>query len=55
MRKAVFSILFFCVMITFAGCYQVSSNGDDFRTTPITNNPNLIPNEKFGSHTAAPF
>ena len=39
MKKAVYFLL--CVLAT--GCYQISSNDEDLNTTPITNNPQLIP------------
>jgi len=38
------------------GCYQLSSDGDtDFRTVPVTNNPNIIPQRQMGATTAMPY
>lgn len=27
-----------------AGCFQVYPDGEDYRTVPVTNNPNIVPN-----------
>lgn len=40
--------VFFCLMgvslFFLSGCYQVRGE-DDLRTVPVTNNPNIIPNQ----------
>jgi len=39
-----------------SGCYQLSSDGDgDFRTVPVTNNPNITPQRQMGALGAMPY
>jgi hypothetical protein len=39
-------ILLGAVACVFTSCYQAASNGDDdLSTTPVTNNPLIIPNQ----------
>ncbi len=40
-------LLFFSVLLAtvgLTGCYQVHSD-DDLRTIPVTNNPNIVPQQ----------
>ena len=43
MKVPVFA-LFLLAALSLYGCYQVHSD-DDLRTIPVTNNPNIIPNQ----------
>jgi len=49
--------LFFSLGLMCTGCYQASSNGDDdLITTPVTNNPNVVPDSGgFGPPSAMPY
>lgn len=38
------AILLILAVVTLSGCYQIHSD-DDLRTVPVTNNPNIIPNQ----------
>lgn len=31
-------------LLALAGCFQAYNPDDDFRTVPVTNNPNIVPN-----------
>jgi hypothetical protein len=31
-------------LLVLAGCFQTYNPDDDFRTVPVTNNPNIVPN-----------
>jgi hypothetical protein len=44
MTKPLFLALFILGAICLCGCYQIHSD-DDLRTVPVTNNPNIIPNQ----------
>jgi hypothetical protein len=37
-------MLLLVVGASLAGCYQIHSD-DDLRTVPVTNNPNIVPNQ----------
>ena len=44
-------ILFFLLVlsaVSLGGCFQVTSEEDELRTVPITNNPQLIPGSSGG-------
>jgi hypothetical protein len=42
-KVAIFCFLMLAV-VCLSGCYQVHSD-DDLRTVPVTNNPNIVPNQ----------
>ena len=44
MRKCISICLFAAVSFGVTGCFQAYSDGEDFRTVPVTNNPNIVPN-----------
>jgi hypothetical protein len=31
-------------LFVFTGCFHANDPDDDFRTVPVTNNPNIVPN-----------
>ena len=35
-------------LLLLAGCFQTSSDDEDLRTVPITNNPYIVPNHGGG-------
>lgn len=39
-----FACVLLLPMFLLTGCYQVHSD-DDLRTVPVTNNPNIVPNQ----------
>ncbi|NGX50462.1 MAG: hypothetical protein K1060chlam2_00308 [Chlamydiae bacterium] len=50
------SLLALLLALSISGCYQVSSDGDgDFRTVPVTNNPNLTPHREMGGMSVMPY
>jgi PBP1b-binding outer membrane lipoprotein LpoB len=42
-KVSVFSLLLLAALC-LSGCYQMHSD-DDLRTIPVTNNPNIVPNQ----------
>ncbi len=36
--------IFFALTALLSGCFQAYDDGDDLRTVPVTNNPNVVPN-----------
>ncbi|MCB1084948.1 MAG: hypothetical protein KDK60_02485 [Chlamydiia bacterium] len=49
-------ILMMGLLLTFTGCYQVSSDEDaDLRAVPVTNNPNVIPQREMGPMQSMPY
>ncbi len=38
------SCVFFILAALLSGCFQVYGDGEDYRTVPVTNNPNIVPN-----------
>ena len=52
MQKIALLSLLLLVAAGLAGCYQIHSD-DDFRTVPVTNNPNIVPSR--GGMPSAPI
>lgn len=44
MTKSMRIFCLFCLAALMAGCFQVYPDGEDYRTVPVTNNPNIVPN-----------
>jgi hypothetical protein len=48
MREFMIKNIAFLSLLILSGCYSMSSEEDDLRTVPITNNPYVIPNHGGG-------
>lgn len=42
LKKGMLLLILIAAGVTLSGCYQIHSD-DDLRTVPITNNPNIVP------------
>ena len=46
--KKFFYVVFVSFFFALCGCYQTSSDEDELRTIPVTNNPLIIPQHGSG-------
>jgi hypothetical protein len=41
-------MILFLALLACAGCFQTTSDDNDLRTVPVTNNPHVVPNHGNG-------